>query len=50
MGLVGPRLNGRSEAALAVNDEQDFQLHTLIPIRDRLLAIFVKDLGEEMGG
>lgn len=32
------------EAALAVNDEQNFELHTLIPFRDGLLAVFVKDL------
>ena len=36
------------EAALAVNDEQYFELHTLIPFRDGLLAVFVKDLEEEM--
>lgn len=37
------------EAALAVNDEQDFELHTLIPFRDGLLAVFVKDIDNEMG-
>jgi hypothetical protein len=38
------------EAALAVNDEQNFELHTLIPFRDGLLAVFVRDVIAEMGG
>jgi hypothetical protein len=38
------------EAALAVNDEQNFELHTLIPFRDGLLAVFVRDIVAEMGG
>lgn len=38
------------QAALEVNDEGNFDLHTLIPFRDGLLAVFVKDLeAEEMG-
>jgi hypothetical protein len=38
------------QAALEVNDEQYFELHTLIPFRDGLLAVFVKDLEDEAGG
>jgi hypothetical protein len=38
------------EAALAVNDEQNFDLHTLIPFGDGLLAVFVRDLVAEIGG
>jgi hypothetical protein len=38
------------EAALAANDEQNFDLHTLIPFRDGLLAVFVRDIVAEMGG
>jgi len=38
------------EAALALNDEQNFDLHTLIPFRDGLLAVFVRDIVAEMGG
>jgi hypothetical protein len=38
------------EAVLAVNDEQNFELHTLIPFGDGLLVVFVKDVLAEMGG
>jgi hypothetical protein len=38
------------QTSLEVNDEADFELHTLIPYKDGLLAVFVKDLdAEEMG-
>jgi len=38
------------QASLEVNDEQGFELHTLVPYKDGLLAVFVKDLDEEAGG
>ena len=38
------------QAALEVNDEHDFELHTLVPFRDGFLAVFVKDLDEDQGG
>ena len=38
------------QTSLEVNDEADFELQTLIPFKDGLLAIFVKDLeAKEMG-
>jgi hypothetical protein len=38
------------QAALEVNDEGNFELHTLVPFRDGLLAVFVRDLeAEEVG-
>jgi hypothetical protein len=37
------------QAALEVNDEHNFELRTLVPFRDGLLAVFVKDLEEELG-
>jgi hypothetical protein len=43
-------ITSQLEAALAVNDEQNFDLHTLIPFRDGLLAVFVRDVIAEMGG
>jgi hypothetical protein len=43
-------ITAQLEAALAVNDEQNFDLHTLIPFRDGLLAVFVRDVVAEMGG
>ena len=37
------------QTSLEVNDEADFELHTLIPFKDGLLAVFVKDLDDELG-
>jgi hypothetical protein len=37
------------QASLEVNDEQGFELHTLVEYRQGLLAVFVKDDDEGMG-
>jgi len=37
------------QTSLEVNDEADFELHTLIAFKDGLLAVFVRDLEAEDG-
>jgi hypothetical protein len=52
--LIHPEASGgvtnTLQASLEANDEQGFELHTLVPYKDGLLAVFVKDLDEEAGG
>jgi hypothetical protein len=36
------------EASLEVNDDQGYELHTLVPFKDGFLAVFVKDEDEDM--
>jgi hypothetical protein len=52
--LIRPEASGgvanTLQASLEVNDEQGFELQTLVPYKDGLLAVFVKDLEEEAGG
>ena len=38
------------QTSLEVNDEQGFELHTLVPFHDGFLAVFVKDLEEYEAG
>lgn len=50
--VIRPDVDGavasKLQASLEVNDEADFELHTLIPFKDGLLAVFVRD-AQEMG-